>query len=283
MKKWLRDRWLWMKWFCLTMALLIALPVVAQTPITVQNPSFSVSPSAPNAGEGGNWGYAPISGWTVSGSIGLWQPDTTGCGFSSAAGQTLAWINSGTLSQDLTGISAVAGQTYSLTVQVGLRGCFGSVNYTISLMAGSSVLCTINANNSALSSGTLVTQTISCPASSPAPVGDLNIVITVPPNQSGQLEIGTVGLSLSGPPAPYVFQLQGGPSIQFPMSAPPACGASDGTCSIQIQVVVPASSCSTDPTGQTMTCTGTSGQINLLKNITLPVPQTQTIPVAVTQ
>jgi hypothetical protein len=87
-------------------------------------------------------------------------------------------------------------------------------------------------------------------------------------------------LGAAGPPPPYVFQLQGGPKVTFPMTSPPACTPADGTCSITIQISAPVGTvCTTDSTGTI--CTGAVGTLSLVKSVTLPVPQTQTIPVAV--
>jgi hapalindole biogenesis HpiC1 cyclase-like protein len=255
---------------------LFALPFVgsplalfAQTPVAIQNANFAASPSVPSVGEGGVWGYSPITDWVTSGPIGLWQPDTTGCGFASQAGNTLAWMNSGsTLSQDL-GVGAASGLTYTLTVPIGLRGCFYPVNYTISLSVGTTPLCSQSGSNGTLTVGTLTPQTVTCQMPTPAPSGDLIVSISVPGNQNGQLEVGTITLTSAGA---YVFVLPTcGAStctFTFPIanaSSLPACGSADGTCSLMLQTVAPAASCST--TGTITTCTlSTTGAINIVKN-----------------
>lgn len=80
-----------------------------------------------------------------------------------------------------------------------------------------------------------------------------------------------VSFKPTAPPSPFVFQLQGGPKVTFPMTAPPACTPADGTCSIAIQVCMPDG----------VTCMTGIGTLSLLKTVTLPVPQTQTTIVAV--
>ena len=81
---------------------------------------------------------------------------------------------------------------------------------------------------------------------------------------------GAAVLSI-GPPPPFVWQMPGLGTATFPMNIPPACGPSDGTCSIQIQV------CDTSKTPP-VCMTSSQGTITLLKNITLPAPQQQSIP-----
>lgn len=254
----------------LLLALLFPLALFAQTPVAIQNANFAASPSVPNTGSGGVWGNAPISGWATSGPVGLWQPDTTGCGFASQAGNTLAWMNGGsTLSQDL-GVGAASGLTYTLTVPIGLRGCFYPVNYTISLSVGATSLCAQNGSNGTLTVGTLTPQTITCQIPTPAPSGDLVISISVPGNQNGQLEVETITLTSAGA---YVFVLENCNGVStctftFPIAAAsslPACSSADGTCSLMLQTVAPAASCST--TGTITTCTlSTTGAINIVKN-----------------
>jgi hypothetical protein len=263
----------------LLLALLFPLALAAQT---VVNPSFEVNPSVPNfsQGTGGPWGTAAPSGWTMTGNGGLWQPDTTVCGYNSLPnGATVAWSDGATFSQDVG--QAQANQVYTLTVFVGHRGCQPTANFTISLYSGTTLLCQTVGTNANIPQNTFVSENCSATITA-APMADLVIQLSASGSEVDFDEVSLVAVA-TGPPPPFLFQLQGGPLVNFPMYIPPACGPNDGTCSIQIQVVMPANLCSTDPTGQTMTCTGTSGQINLLKNITLPVPQTQTIPVAVTQ
>lgn len=77
-----------------------------------------------------------------------------------------------------------------------------------------------------------------------------------------------------GPPPPFVWNMPGLGNVTFPMQIPPACGPSDGVCSIQIQV------CDTSQTPP-VCLTASQGTLSLIKTVTLPVPQTQTIPVAV--
>jgi hypothetical protein len=82
-------------------------------------------------------------------------------------------------------------------------------------------------------------------------------------------EINVIGIP--GTPTPFVWIMPGLGMATFPMYIPPACGPADGACSIQIQV------CDTSKTPP-LCMTSSQGTITLLKNITLPTPQQQSIP-----
>jgi len=72
------------------------------------------------------------------------------------------------------------------------------------------------------------------------------------------------------PAKPFVYQLQGGPSVTFPMTVPPACIAADGpACSITIQVALQDG---------TIVLSGSYGTISLVKS---GAQGTQVIPVAI--
>jgi hypothetical protein len=74
------------------------------------------------------------------------------------------------------------------------------------------------------------------------------------------------------PPQPFVWVMPGLGTATFPMQIPPACGPNDGTCSIAIQV------CDTSQTPP-LCMTAPIGTLSLIKTISLPTPQVQTIPV----
>jgi len=72
------------------------------------------------------------------------------------------------------------------------------------------------------------------------------------------------------PAKPFVYQLQGGPAVTFPMTVPPACIAVDGpNCTITIQV--------TDSNGN-IVAFGVNGTISLVKS---GAQGTQVFPVAI--
>lgn len=104
------------------------------------------------------------------------------------------------------------------------------------------------------------------------PAGTSTIVLQP---TSGDLQISdALTLTPSGPPPPFVWIMPGLGTATFPMQIPPACGPNDGTCSIEIQVC--------DTSVNPPNCiTSSQGTITLLKNVTLPTPQQQSIPLVV--
>lgn len=84
-----------------------------------------------------------------------------------------------------------------------------------------------------------------------------------------------------GPPAPYQFVLSSCCTITFPIanaSQVPTCTKADGVCSITLQITCAKTCTPCDSAGACFTGVGT---LALVKTVTLPVPQTLTIPVAV--
>jgi hypothetical protein len=157
----------------LVIALLFALPLYAQTPVPIVNPSFDVTPSVPNfsQGEGGAWGSTAPVGWNMTGGNGgLWQPDTSSCGYKSIPdGITVAWSDGATFSQDLGPIQS--NTIYTVTVYVGHRNCEPTNTYIISLLAGNTSLCSWTGSNSTIPVGTFVAEVNNCQTATPS--GDL--------------------------------------------------------------------------------------------------------------
>ena len=109
------------------------------TSIAIVNPSFE----ADIQGYGG-YSYLFISGWGGNGTNGTWYPSTTYYPSGVPDGVNIAYNNFGTLSQTLTTLLADS-TTYTLGVWIGLRGdyaAWGSHNYVIELLAGSTVIAT---------------------------------------------------------------------------------------------------------------------------------------------
>ena len=249
----------------LLLALLFPFALAAQTPVTIQNPSFETgAPSGTTVSN--NWNYGPVPGWNCNGTGGEFNPTSTQVQ-SGIAGSTTLWLNANaSCSQDLGPVQANA--TYTLTYSVGSQvGFVAPSSYTVSLgLSG----CTTSGTPPA-TQGALVQQTLTCTAGAS---GELILTLS---NSASQVLFDNLSLVIPGPPPPFVWQ-QPGLSATFPLQLPPSCGPSDGTpCSFSLQVVMPASQCSVDPTGATMTCTGNVGTVNLLKSITLPTPQTQSV------
>jgi hypothetical protein len=168
--------------FCAFAALLVlaAVPAWADS-VPVTNASFE-APTTLNLNYNGPYNLGPIQGWTTTGTGGVWQPNTA-IFTAIPDGQAIAYSNGGGFSQDLTGISAVSGDSYTLSVFVGnwLSGA-NTGNFTISLDAGSTTLCTFTGNSASIKAGTFMDETCTSPVLSSAPSGDLSIVLSGSPN-----------------------------------------------------------------------------------------------------
>ena len=142
----------------LLLALLLPFAASAQT---VQNPSFesavTLDQSSPSAG---TWGIGSIPNWTGSGTFGVWKPPASE--FTSMCdGSQIAYANGVTLTQDLGPVQA---GTYSFSVCAGNRGdgYNASATYTVSLLVGSTSLCSQSGSNSGIPSATFKAITQSC-------------------------------------------------------------------------------------------------------------------------
>jgi len=168
---------------------LAAAPAWADS-IPVTNASFeSTGPLVPSFSGPVNLG--PIPGWTTTGVAGSWQPTTIE--FSSLPGPiTIAYTNGGSISQDL-GVSLAANTAYTLSVFVGDRlDSYGGGNYTISLDAGSTTLCTFSGDSSKIAKGTFVDETCTYQSGSVVPAGDLSILING--SSTGQVDVDNVSV-----------------------------------------------------------------------------------------
>lgn len=106
-------------------SLIFALPTLAQTPVTVQNPSFTANPPAGNYNE-----YVPPIGWTCTGQYWGMQNPTAAQAPGLPSGTTTAWTQNGVCTQD---VGPVAANTnYLLTVSVGSQSGYSGA-YTLSL------------------------------------------------------------------------------------------------------------------------------------------------------
>lgn len=261
--------------------LLLAPSLFAQTPIPVINPSFEASPSVPNNNQDGPWGTAAPQGWTLTGTGGLWRPADPRNYSSLPDGTTVAWSNGGIFSQTLT-TSPVAGKVYTLAINVGHRNFLNGNAYTITLSAGPWT-CSLSANSNTIPSGTW--QPVSFPCTTDATATGPFVISFGGAGQ--EVEFDNVSLTLAGPPPPFVWVMPGLGTATFPMQIPPACGASDGACSIALKFVGPnvSTTCSTAAPGTPANCfIGNQGTLYLIKTVSLPVPQVQeTVIVVVSQ
>jgi hypothetical protein len=108
--------------------------------VAIANPDFEAPnisdctgiPNCNTDATGGNWVMGSFSGWTVTGTGGLFRPDPVVAIAPSVAGSAqVGWSAGATLSQQVTGLTA--GTTYTLSVDVGDRNDSGFGSYTIGL------------------------------------------------------------------------------------------------------------------------------------------------------
>jgi hypothetical protein len=198
-----------------SLALLILVPFsYAQTQIPVVNPSFEQGFAASGNGAGGPWSYQTPTGWTKSGggNSGLWQPDTSGCGYKSIPdGTTVVWNDGVTISQDLQQ-PALASQIYLVTVWVGHRNCEPPNSYTITLLAGTTPLCTWVGSNSTIPVGTFAAQINTCQTTATPPSGDLTISLS---SNGVEVEFDDVSISATPLVAPVQNSITVNISVTF--------------------------------------------------------------------
>jgi hypothetical protein len=173
--------------------------------ITIQNASFEqiaftnplISPCngpetcAYNAGN-------PLPGWIIGGtnaSAGQFQPSSSYFSLPVPDGNIVAYINNGSISQTL-GVFVLPDSTYTLSVDVGRRFDFTGVNYSLSLLDGSSVLgtCTQSGSNASIAAGTFADIALTCTTGASVPAGLLGIQLT---GSGTQVDFDNVQLSVA--------------------------------------------------------------------------------------
>lgn len=165
----------------LLVLLLCATNLAAQTPITVQDPSFETSSNWPWNG-GGSW--VPSSGIYTSP-----LPDGTHIGYANA---------NTVLQQDL-GVTSLSNGTYALQLWIGHRTDGYATVATIQLLAGTTSLCSLDVDSSTITAGTFAKQTLSCPVGGTPPSGNLNISIYSHGTQT-DVDNVTLAFTSSNPP-----------------------------------------------------------------------------------
>jgi len=182
---------------------LIAFLTLASSPawadnIPVQNASFQSSNPFNMSFSGGPFNLGPIPGWSITGIAGSWQPNSTE--FSSLpSGTIVGFTDGGTISQTLTGNSVLANTFYTLSVLVGDRMDGFSGNYTISLDAGTTTLCSFSGSSSSITSGTFAKETCSFESGSVVPAGDLTVVLAGGVDNTAQLDVSNVSVATPEP------------------------------------------------------------------------------------
>jgi hypothetical protein len=152
----------------------------ADTVIPIQNPSFETAVSlGSSCGGSCTFNNGPVPGWTqVSGQSGTFMPDSTLFNTPVPDGSLALYINAGSVSQTLTGVSLQANSTYTLSVFVGDRLDNETTDYSFSLLAGSTVLNTFSASNSAITPGTFENEFLTFSTGASVPTGDLSILLS---------------------------------------------------------------------------------------------------------
>jgi|SRR6267154_212649 len=153
--------------------------------ISIQNASFETTNALtiPCAGTGCAYNFS-LPDWTIAGinaSAGSFQPGSSSIYFNTALpdGSIVAFINTGSISQTLTGISLLANSVYTLSVDVGRRNDVAGADYSLNLLDGSNVFCTSGpSSNASITAGTFADITLTCATGATVPGGFLGIELT---------------------------------------------------------------------------------------------------------
>jgi hypothetical protein len=176
--------------FCLV----LTLPLAAQTPIPIQNPSFE-SPVTWGAALGlSAWEFGNVPGWTLaSGSNGGVQSLSANYFTAYPNGKQGLFLNIGSIAQDL-GIPAQPNTTYLLSFYVGNRlDNFNGIAIA-QLLIGSTPLCSLNVTESTIPAGTYTLSTLNCTTGATVPAGDLIILLS---NSGLQANFDAISLTSS--------------------------------------------------------------------------------------
>jgi hypothetical protein len=145
--------------------------------ISVQNPSFETANALTiGCGAGCAYNFGPIPDWTITGTGGSWEPNSTYY-TSVPDGSIVAFSNGGTISQTLSGVSLLPDTTYTLSVDVGHRLDNLTNGYSITLDAGSTILDSIFGDSKDIPAGTFATEGFSFTTGSSVTPGDLSIIL----------------------------------------------------------------------------------------------------------
>jgi hypothetical protein len=173
--------------------------------IPIQNASFEITNPLNQPFGGGPFNFGPIPDWNSTGVAGSWQPNSSE--FSSIPGGSIvAFTNGGSISQTLTGNSVFANTVYTLSVFVGDRSDCCAANYTISLNAGATTLCSFSGNSASIPIGTFADETCTFQSGATVPSGDLSVLFTGG-STTTQLDIDNVSVASVSTPEPGVLAL----------------------------------------------------------------------------
>jgi hypothetical protein len=187
----------------LMLCLFFCNPVAWADSVPVQNPSFEITGPLTTTCIGPGtclYNAGPIPGWTISGALaGSFEPSSYYFNLPLPNGSILAFTNGGSISQTLFGISLQPDSTYTLSVDVGHRLDGDIANYSISLDAGSSVLCTTSGSNGSAAPGTFIDAILTCTTGASVPSGFLGIVLA---GSGVQIDFDNVQLNVVPTPEP---------------------------------------------------------------------------------
>jgi len=173
--------------------------------VTVLNASFEMADALTvSCGSGCAYnGGGSIPDWTVIGSGGSFQPNTTYFNLPLPNGSIVAYSNGGTISQIL-GVTVQPDSTYTLSVYVGDRLDDEVANYSIALDDGSTTLCsTPTTSNGTITRGTFADIILTCSTGATVAPGDLAIVLT---SDGTQIDFDNVALNMQTPePSSYLL------------------------------------------------------------------------------
>lgn len=189
----------------LALASLFAVSSAKADSVPIVNADFSqISTAFVFCGTGCMDNNGPVPGWTYSGTggEGSFQPGPSFYTSLPPAETTVAYINGGTLTQDV-GV-LLANTTYTLTVYVGNRLDKLTTDYSFGLATGPLVDATWS-NNGLITPGTFQAETISFTTGSNVS-GDLSIFLA---DAGPQADFGNVSLNAVSTPEPSSLLMLG--------------------------------------------------------------------------
>ena len=175
--------------------------------ISIQNPSFEITnPLNQSCGVGCAFNGGAMPGWTGVGSLGSFQPSSVFFNLPLPDGNIVAYSNGGSISQTL-GVSLDPNSMYTLSVFVGNRLDNRNTDYSISLLAGSTTLCSFSASNASITPGSFTDETCTFQSGSTLATGNLSIVLSATGVQGDFDNVSLTEVSTVSTPEPSSLAL----------------------------------------------------------------------------
>jgi hypothetical protein len=176
--------------------------------VNIQNSSFETLGSALSisCGTGCSYNNGPIPNWTATGSAGSWDPSSAYFSTPVPDGNTVAYVNGGSISQTLTGVALLVDTTYTLSVYVGHRLDGLVTDFAFGIDAGSNQEDTFTGSNGSIAAGTFGLETLSFTTGSTVDPGQLTIFLT---DLGPQADFDNVQLTAVSAPEPSSLLLLG--------------------------------------------------------------------------